>query len=961
VKVKMPHASHSSRPRRALVGLFVFYFGVFLVIGGTPGSARAQISEMDQSQFIDTLAREGMSELLLHLLKTHPPADPVLTEEIRVGQRRVQYLQAADIDAQTQAFATLRQGYLDLIQAHRDHERRPIWQTDLGEAILFNYLQGTLRQASDFYDFGVPDAAQREAFESSIAQALEQLNDADLRLSELETLLPQGDQEAQKRRVNSGLWDRMINQYYKLRTRYFLAVAEYLASLLPADHPLFANLGSAKNPMIPQQRPTVAEERLRLCKAAFDQVADFASDTGDANDLRRPAQVLQARALIALGQPKNAPAKLQAVLKSELRDLDSLRAGLTQARALTKQNQFPLAVDHLGKLSSHPLVTSNLLAKLLLTDAQHRTLLDAAAALSGQPRVAALAQAYQPYFKLLDEQTHPQLREQLRIALYRRWRDALPPQADLSQQPPAVVLAVGEISRLEGQQAYNDAAAAQQSGDDATMQQHLNQALPKFQTAQAVLNGLLQRGQLDPSIQAKALYNLGWAFYFQNPNDGAQLVKAAAVWIDQADRFIEQSESEEAIGNAEQILRPLYTQASPPPGLREAYQRAAQVMFRSYGKTPAASAARLFYGYYVLLPQNKLLEAADLFVQVPYGDVTYFQAQREMLHVLMQLHHDSQGPARTQLAQRINEAARSLLDDVQRGQAALPMEDQPTVLNVEGVAKLTLFDLLVDGGQTDEAFAQLGDFDERYASDPQIIQLGLEKRIVALAQRGDQLAQVEQMAVRMMDAFPNQAAAVVDRVLSVLDAQADALREQAAKSLVQTEQTTLRQQAQQRSTTASRLASMLVTWAQGKGLSEQELLPFQLIQAKALRMAGDYPKSLDAMKPLIAKFPDDGSVIHHYAESLHAVGSPRDGKPADKNTLITAAGQYDIIINGFPSAPFPDIWWNAWLRRLQISDLLNEGADAIPLRIQALRQMDPNMGGDLYRKEFDRLLAKHSH
>ena len=54
-----------------------------------------------------------------------------------------------------------------------------------------------------------------------------------------------------------------------------------------------------------------------------------------------------------------------------------------------------------------------------------------------------------------------------------------------------------------------------------------------------------------------------------------------------------------------------------------------------------------------------------------------------------------------------------------------------------------------------------------------------------------------------------------------------------------------------------------------------------------------------------------------------------------------------------------EIWWQSWLRALQLSDERNRGADAIPDRIASLRQIDANLGGTILRVQFERLFRKH--
>ena len=127
-------------------------------------------------------------------------------------------------------------GLRELIKQYPDHEQRPMWQADLSELLLFDYLQALKQNAAEFVEFGVPTENQVSAFENAVVEAYEQLADADYRFSQLQTQLPrQADHIA--KRINTGLWNRMINQYYAVRTQFFLAhAAHYVALLLSLIH-----------------------------------------------------------------------------------------------------------------------------------------------------------------------------------------------------------------------------------------------------------------------------------------------------------------------------------------------------------------------------------------------------------------------------------------------------------------------------------------------------------------------------------------------------------------------------------------------------------------------------------------------------------------------------------------------------------------------------------------------------
>ena len=55
-----------------------------------------------------------------------------------------------------------------------------------------------------------------------------------------------------------------------------------------------------------------------------------------------------------------------------------------------------------------------------------------------------------------------------------------------------------------------------------------------------------------------------------------------------------------------------------------------------------------------------------------------------------------------------------------------------------------------------------------------------------------------------------------------------------------------------------------------------------------------------------------------------------------------------------------DAWWQATVRTLQILDAVNRNTDRIGPRIQQLRQQDPGLGGERWRRALETLEQKHA-
>jgi len=128
-------------------------------------------------------------------------------------------------------------------------------------------------------------------------------------------------------------------------------------------------------------------------------------------------------------------------------------------------------------------------------------------------------------------------------------------------------------------------------------------------------------------------------------------------------------------------------------------------------------------------------------------------------------------------------------------------------------------------------------------------------------------------------------------------------------------------------------------------------LPFEVVRGKALRLAGKLDEAEPILRRLIHDHPNDAQVMLEYAQLLYDRG--------DEASLIEAVRYFDRLITGLES-PYPQAWWVAWMRRLQINDRLGERTQDIPVRVRQLRMTDPDLGGPMTRYELERLERKHA-
>lgn len=951
-------------------------------------SAHAQLSSLDKVQLIEGLRKEGMGDLLKHLIATDPPTDPILARQVKINQLLLDYAEKgariADApDDQTaqrlavermKAFNDALDERRNLIKEFRDHEQRPTWQTDLAEQLLFEYLPEIKLRAMDFYEVGVPSAEQRQAYETAIPEALTQLSDADIRLFFLKGDLPRKP-DFTKKYVDTGVFNRLMNEYGTLRTPYYLAHAAYYAALLPDSHPYYKNLGDPEvTRLIVQQKKTIAEERARLLDLAVMSLEKFVKDKSDQWSVRPVSVSLSGRAMVMVGKPQDANkpgnaldagiALLDEASKANEPTVLDLVTKLAKAGALDRKGDTQGALDLLATLASHSMTKQDLLFRLLVVDQTHRVLLRRVQSLPAEKRAAALADAYEPYQKLL---TDPSLKDNLqsfRAYIYRRWEENIPAGTDMGQVPSPVVAAIAQTQREKGQ------ALLEQGTDESR-----KQARALIDKAISLNTDLLKRNDLNATTRAQSLFNLGVAIYYQERQPGNDL-RAAGVFTDLAEQFPDQPMSEGAMTDAVSLTRGLFEKARDLEGVPAAYERAVNVLFEKYGASRTAENERIFFATEVLEPAGNHQRAAEVLAKVPVSHPAYFGAQLKLIFDLQQVYRQLAKPVdpkakpatapRTQGATPTrDEAAKTVIAEATRllNESANPPGNNANVAalakQANGWSRIILAEMAGDfENDANKALGILRDFEGKFGGDAELIRVMLEKRILLLL-KANQLDEAVKEGSRMMTAFPDDAAPVVDKVISEVDKQNEQLNAAIGRELVERNLQALKAQKAKLSEMALKLSTMLQDWAIAKKLPGKQLLGVKLTYAKALRLNGKYDESIAVSEPLLKEFPKQADAIFGVAEAYFGKGSNPVNEAILREKALPA---YIQITNGLrpENGKYPATWWNAQLRRLQVDDLTGKDVKNIPVQVRALQARDPNLGGDAFKTEFKRLEQKHS-
>jgi hypothetical protein len=903
---------------------------IFILIAG---QADAQLSRLDKTTLIEGLRQEGMRDLLRYFARSELGNDPVLQKQVILNQHLLDFeqsLESSNIDQAAESFDQAIATSEKLISEHAGHEQRPIWQTQLAEQLLFESLGTLHRNAGLFYEFGVPTAEQLAVYERIAPQSLALLEDADVRFFKLQSDLPKEPDHTEKR-IDTGLWDRMINQFYNVRTQFLLANALYDTWQLPDSHSYFQNLGN--NPRIVRQQKTIKKERARLLALASERLESLlVGGKAEQWNIALACECLLGRVLAAQEMGDQALDRLQKVMDAKQSDLLDLTARLAHAHELGRQDRAGQAISDLNALASHPMASGgggasgNLLLRVLVIDAKHRVMREAA---QNPQQIAA---SYRPYLDLLADGSLGKARDGMRDFIHQRWVSSVPPNSDLSQLPSVVVAAMGRILRVEGQNLTIESKQPKLAKE-------------KLQRAVQVNSDLLKREHLDNAVRAQAMYNQAVSIYFLGRDDVSEILRATKIMVDLAQRFPDQPIGEEAISSAVSgVLHPLHAKAQQIAGVDEAYRRGAEVLLDKYADSIAADDERFYYASTVLVPARQFDKATTTLAKVPFGHQSYFEAQRELLYCCLTQVRDGGGNKnKLELdAQRVQtESAGSSGDDAQ------------SALNAGGHAVLILAELATIDNDYTRAIKLLDGFEGRFGSDKELIREALGKRIAWLAQ-ADRFDDASSEAGKMMESFPDDAAVVIDAVLLDLDNQIEQLRKKVAAEKIDRRRAKLEDRIVSIAATAGTLAQLLLDWANTQKFSEQDMVPYELLRAKSARLAGQNDESLKQLRVLMEKYGEDADVIFETAETLHAT--------EDRASLVEAGSLYSMLIEGLPAGEdgsYPARYFVAWMRYFQICEKLDENTGNITLTVRQLELTSPNLGGEPYRTELIRLRNRY--
>lgn len=917
-------------------------------------------------RLVDALVERGMTDLLEHLVASDPAADPAESLELvyRIHLSRWE-------DTTTGLTMRVEQLQLgiekirDLVARFPDHISRPIWQTDLAGLLLFQTLDNA-EVAGLFYEFGVPTDRQAEIFEAAVAEAIQELFDAAHRLFILQGELPKKADHTEKR-VNTGQWSRLIDQYAKLRTPFYTGLACLYAAMLPDTHPFYADLAKP-NRKLPRRANTIEAERDRLRRHGVFVLEQIVENQRDTYGVRTAALSVTGRLLLAQGRDEQAAAffaDVAALAKSDTVPhlvLQAARTRMAHAAGDTAAWQDLVETMRASELSGR-----DIFALLLVTDLEHRLRVQDAGAATEDKRTAVLAEAYRVYDTLFNDPRYAARADDVRRYVYGRWKRAVAEAENLSDLPSMMLRAAGRLTIDEGEVLRSEAGAAA-GAEQAT---HWDKALEHYRRAIQIYTVLRSRPDLTAADRAEAGFNMGLAIYRQDEQSDELALEAASQWLALAIELPEQQVSGVAISHAADVVGELRRAHPDDTEIDDFYHRVVTTMFEVHPHAPGVQRRRVYHAEDVLMPAGRYAEAIELLGVLAARSSKpsiYFAAQTNLLICLQALHDaassETQVPRRAawrEAAKRVGEEARAAL---QGGET----DGQGSIATALANAVMAEAAMLLVEGKAAAAAERLRSI-ETIDVPANVLNAARSQLIVALAQMGEAVRAREE-AERLMATAPDEAASVIYEVVTGMGRQVETMRLEAAMpTTTDARRQALGEQSRSMAAGSVRLATLLVEWARKQpGYSEADVAGVRIVLARAKTVAGMTGAAIEDLKNIVAAldvFQDDLGWLNAMGEAEFQGGASQPGNArsdAQRKHLIESAKWYDTILSGVqPDATggYPPLWWNAWMRRLQVSDILDTGTEDISLRVRQLRLTDPELGGQPYKGELIRLENKH--
>lgn len=849
----------------------------------TPATAQSIDQFIDEQQYLEGLSELYLPEVLEHYITTHPTNDPVRQTQYQIALQRMAMRRPNTTPSRRtqhlEAIIELRQA---LIDTQPDDPRRAQWLID--QAAMWMFEMFNVEAAGWTSQFGSATPRQRETAREAAAAAHALAGEARDALGEALLSIESkpgfaSDVEAQLQR------QRLIDRERRRRLPLVSGIAAVAHAELSDDH---------------ETAQQLYEHAASSLQSAIDVVDGAAACHG---------RVYLALALTRLGRFAEAEEIANAALEPGRcnNDLRAL-AAMTQVEITGARDGPQAAIERIDSAQRTLSDSVSLLQRVLLTDQLFRWRRARAMELEGEARTTQLASATQAYLDLL-EMDHEEPADVIRSIVVSRIANVADESMPLEHLPALVTVSLAEARAREP--ATREAAIS-------------------------LLRDLLERGDVEGSDRAAALFTLGRALY-----EDRRTLEAARRFLQLAREHPADSQAERAIELAATLARDLFERQRSTPDVRQLLDESVSLLLERYPNLRRADRWRYVAGELAVFEQ-RFDDAAAHFERINSQSEQYLDALF-MCGNAAKLAAEAESDRLRRIT--LNEQA---VDEIR--QVRQPIENALSSDELSS-ARRTALQYYLTYLSVFEAQALLELTDAQRALDVlDVVQLDddldaearadvLLTRIKAYQMLG-RSGEAQQEVSSFLDTAPDQISHVLPPLMMEIEREVRELQEFG-----------LDEEAQAR---AHRellpLANLLSRWLEANlsaGIDDYQL---RRRIAAAFALSGEYEYALAEYERLLARQPNLLSLLLGKAECLYHLGGRQ--RLAEAIELYKRIGAVERD-HGSPT------YWQSQVRMLQILDMVGQNTDQIAPRIEQLEQRDPALGGPPWQEQFNALRRKY--
>ncbi len=450
---------------------------------------------------------------------------------------------------------------------------------------------------------------------------------------------------------------------------------------------------------------------------------------------------------------------------------------------------------------------------------------------------------------------------------------------------------------------------------------------------------VLSGNGLDQFERSLALFNLARTHHANN-----QPLEAVRRFMELAKNHPTHNNAESAIELAVSIAETMRREEPRSEEARQAMREALEILLDGYPNLTSIDLWRYTSGRLALV-ENRFDDALDRFHEISpdadlWADGQFMQAV--VARTRAKSGADMNNPASTDEAViRIFRSVRAKLQGVLDRLSDRKRSDAIGYY----IGMLTVFEAEaeVDRNRYEQALSVLAEIENESRLDKRILSEALKVRILAYRGAG-RADDVQQEITRFIIAAPNHVATVFGPMLVSMQSEIELLLDQNQD----------RKATELASQTLVPIALELQRWQERTAGTEMDGSRLTLSIADSFRLGGLHADALKLYEQLLRDNSQALQYLFGKAECLYALGGEdRLGQAMLIFRRLAAIGRGS-------SAASEAYYWQSQLRMLQILDRMGRNTAKIVPRIRQLRQIDQNLGGDRYRRQFQQLQNRHS-